>query len=260
MSKAIDMTGWIMSEHGVPDSRLTVIRREGSNKHKSALWLVECNCEKHTRFIVDTHSIRCGNTKSCGCLTEEARVRNNHQKFKGNIYTIIDDYAIGIASNTDDEFFVSLCDLDKAKEITWCVILSHGIKRLYGYDRQTGNKRLMHDWLGFKNYDHADRNELNNRRENLRECTPQQNSINKSKQKNNTSGIVGVSWYKSTQKWRAQIRFNNKTYSIGYFINKDDAIKARLWAELKYFGPEFAPQRHLFEEYGITHLNTPQND
>ena len=27
MSKLIDMTGWIMKEHGVPDSRLTVVER-----------------------------------------------------------------------------------------------------------------------------------------------------------------------------------------------------------------------------------------
>lgn len=26
MPKKIDMTGWIMSEHGVPDSKLTVIK------------------------------------------------------------------------------------------------------------------------------------------------------------------------------------------------------------------------------------------
>ena len=31
---------------------------------------------------------------------------------------------------------------------------------------------------------------------------------------------------------------------------KEDAIKARLMAEKKYFG-YFAPQRHLFEEYGV---------
>jgi len=37
---------------------------------------------------------------------------------------------------------------------------------------------------------------------------------------------------------------------IGLFDNKDDAIKARLKAEKKYFG-EFAPQRHLFEQYEI---------
>lgn len=27
MSKFIDMTGWIMSEHGVPDSKLTFVGR-----------------------------------------------------------------------------------------------------------------------------------------------------------------------------------------------------------------------------------------
>jgi hypothetical protein len=37
---------------------------------------------------------------------------------------------------------------------------------------------------------------------------------------------------------------------LGYFINKDDAIKTRLSAEAKYYG-EFAPQKHLFEEYGV---------
>ena len=27
MGKFIDMTGWVMKEHGIPDSRLTVIKR-----------------------------------------------------------------------------------------------------------------------------------------------------------------------------------------------------------------------------------------
>ena len=35
----------------------------------------------------------------------------------------------------------------------------------------------------------------------------------------------------------------------------DDAIVARLQAELKYFGAEFAPKRHIFEEYNITGEN-----
>ena len=49
------------------------------------------------------------------------------------------------------------------------------------------------------------------------------------------------------------------TRSIGKTFERaghDDAIKARLNAEAKYFG-KFAPQRHLFEQYGI---NTQQND
>lgn len=43
----------------------------------------------------------------------------------------------------------------------------------------------------------------------------------------------------------------NKEIYLGAFASKDDAIKTRLEAEAKHFG-EFAPQRHLFEEYGIT--------
>lgn len=33
--------------------------------------------------------------------------------------------------------------------------------------------------------------------------------------------------------------------------NKEDAVRKRLQAELDYFGKELAPQRDLFEKYGI---------
>lgn len=35
----------------------------------------------------------------------------------------------------------------------------------------------------------------------------------------------------------------------GKSTNKDEAIRNRLLAEIKYFGKEFAPQRHLFSKY-----------
>lgn len=54
----------------------------------------------------------------------------------------------------------------------------------------------MHVLLGFKNYDHINRNELDNRKENLREASPQQNVFNSSIAKNNTSGITGVHYDK----------------------------------------------------------------
>lgn len=80
-------------------------------------------------------------------------------------------------------------------------------------------------------------------------CSHQENSRNQSKSTRNTSGIIGVGWYKRYNKWRAYIK-TNKNITLGYFINKKDAIIARLNAELKYFG-EFAPQRDLFKHYGI---------
>ena len=74
--------------------------------------------------------------------------------------------------------------------------------------------------------------------------------MNQSKQSNNTSGFIGVSWSKQYQKWVSYINVNKKTTYLGRFADKYDAVKTRLQAELKYYG-EFAPQQHLFEEYGI---------
>ena len=75
--------------------------------------------------------------------------------------------------------------------------------------------------------------------------------MNRSLNRNNTSGITGVNWDKSVSRWKAHIGINNKYINLGSFIIKYDAIICRLQAEAKYYG-EFAPQRHLFQEYGIT--------
>jgi hypothetical protein len=70
-------------------------------------------------------------------------------------------------------------------------------------------------------------------------------------QSNNTSGFIGVSWDKSHNLWQVNIRVNKKLIKIGRYKDIEDAKVARLKAELKYFGNEIAPQRHLFKEYNI---------
>ena len=82
--------------------------------------------------------------------------------------------------------------------------------------------------------DHIDGNESNNRLSNLRVVTKQENSRNRATSKNNTSGTTGVHYAKSECKWRAAIMVDRKTISLGDYTNKDDAIKARKAAEVKY--------------------------
>lgn len=47
MGKLIDMTGWVMKEHDVPDSRITVLRRVDDyispKGYRVTQW--ECKCE-----------------------------------------------------------------------------------------------------------------------------------------------------------------------------------------------------------------------
>lgn len=68
MGKFIDMSGWIMSEHGIPESRITVIDR-APNQGKHTAWNCLCNCG--TKIVIRGDQLRSGIAKSCGCLFKE---------------------------------------------------------------------------------------------------------------------------------------------------------------------------------------------
>ena len=102
--------------------------------------------------------------------------------------------------------------------------------------------------------DHINHDKSDNRKSNLRMCTVAQNNFNKGLSKNNTSGIIGVYWSKKDRKWRSRIMINRKSISLGMFNNLEDAIRARLQAEVNYFG-EYAPQQYLFKQYNIKYHN-----
>ena len=65
----------------------------------------------------------------------------------------------------------------------------------------------------------------------------------------NTTGILGVR-IDERNKWESRLCVNGKNMRLGRFNTKEEAIIARLKAEKYYLG-EFAPQKHLFAEYGI---------
>lgn len=56
------------------------------------------------------------------------------------------------------------------------------------------------------------------------------------KNKNNTSGHIGVSLNSQTGKWRAYINFRRKQYHLGLYDSIDDAISARKAAEKEIYG------------------------
>lgn len=240
------MTGWKMWEHGVVDSRLIVIKQvedliQPNGKHK-ARYLCKCNCGSNKDIITTSSNIKYGLIKSCGCLRAEI---NAQMHKKENTYTLYKDYGILLTSNTNEYVYFDIQDSEKILQHTW-----H--KDSNGYAATSINRKpvRMHAFLGYKHPDHHDRNKLNNRRDNLISCTSQENNRNKSIQSNNTSGVVGVGWNKQCQNWEAYIAINGEKLHLGRYTDKNNAILARLKAEKKYFG-EFAPQRHLFDQYNI---------
>lgn len=82
--------------------------------------------------------------------------------------------------------------------------------------------------------DHLDHDPSNNRLNNFRLVLGKENAKNRPKNKNNTSGYIGVYWDKEREKWYSQIWVNYKCITLGRFDRMEDAIKARQEAEIKY--------------------------
>jgi len=73
--------------------------------------------------------------------------------------------------------------------------------------------------------DHIDGNPSNNKIENLRPANRSLNRQNAKINKNNTSGIKGVSWDSQAGRWKARIWSNKKTHTIGLFNTIAEAEK-----------------------------------
>lgn len=169
---------------------------------------------------------------------------DNYNRWSDKLIDEYGEYYIGWTINTDAEFYIDADDFEKVKEYRWFESISnHNVHTIYA---RIDKKRIyMHCFLGYKGFDHIDQNELNNRKYNLRPCTFAENMRNRKIFKNNTSGVTGVSWDKTKNKWEAIISIDKKRIKLGCFTNKDDAIEARLRAAKKYHG-EFSGQRDLF--------------
>lgn len=84
--------------------------------------------------------------------------------------------------------------------------------------------------------DHINHNGLDNRKHNIRLCTPHESACNREKQINNSSGVKGVDYFDRLKKWRVRIQSNNKQFHIGVYPTKEMALLTYNEAALKHHG------------------------
>jgi len=74
MFMKIDLTG---QKFG----RLTALEDVGRNKQRTRLWL--CQCECGNSVVIPSTKLRCGHTKSCGCLSVDTASNLSYQNIVG---------------------------------------------------------------------------------------------------------------------------------------------------------------------------------
>jgi hypothetical protein len=124
--------------------------------------------------------------------------------------------------------------------------VGNGIKNKYLQVMVNRKGYLVHRLIATLHYgdfeglvDHIDGDTRNNKIENLRIVTMEQNLWNAKRSKTNTTGIKGVSYIVSKQKYQATICIKGKNKNIGYFSSLTEAEQAIKKARQKLHG-EFA--------------------
>lgn len=134
--------------------------------------------------------------------------------------------------------------------LTWASVNKHSSKRVGDVagcvDKSGTGPNYVVIWIDNKSYrahrlafqivtglvpvgeiDHRNGDGTDNRWCNLRDVPQSINQKNKRKMSNNTSGITGVSYSRTTRKWQAYVSIDGKMKHLGWFSNKEDAANAR---------------------------------
>lgn len=118
----------------------------------------------------------------------------------------------------------------------------NGYRKIHIKNKTYGAHRLIfmfHYGYMPKIIDHINGNPTDNRIENLRECSQEENARNRKKPKTyakKSSNFKGVCYQKSLDKWVAHIKVNAKSLHLGYFNDEGDAAMAYDNAARLYFG------------------------
>lgn len=135
--------------------------------------------------------------------------------------------------------FLCVCDCGNEKEIRASSLLN-------GYTQSCGCLRTEKSIGNGKNASVSDG--LKKYNEKVLVESTKLDQLNKRKSISNKSGHKGVCWDKRREKWEAYINFKGFKHHLGYFKNKQDAIKARKLAEEKYFEPVLEKYKDVFEK------------
>lgn len=183
-----------------------------------------CRCFCGSIKTVRRDHLLKGSTKSCGCLNSElTKERNTKHGMRNSV-----EYSVWCSMNQRcyDKGHVSYSD--------------YGGRGILVCDEWKTDFACFYKDVGRRpTKDHSIErvdNEKIYSKENCKWATKTEQSRNKRIYKNSKTGVKGVHFEKTLNKYRVTIGVNGEQLRLGSFLNIEDAIDCRKQAELKYWG------------------------
>lgn len=148
-------------------------------------------------------------------------------------YAEIDTY--GPRGEVVTTFKIDLEDVSKLGKYKWRTIFKNN-KPYMVTGNQNSPKLYFHRivLVTNKQVDHISGDTSDNRRNNLREVTIQENMMNLKKKSNNTSGIRGVSFDKKRNNWKCDFTINKIRIYIKASLTIEEAVYLRYLCETTF--------------------------
>ena len=177
---------------------------------------VLCKCDCGNTKVISVYSLLHGVTRSCGCLrkkvTSDRMKRENTYEIDGEVTKVFDDKGNFTLIDTKD--------LEKIRPYYF----SKSSKDLYWQRSEYPRPlhRFLTDCPRDMVVDHINHNRSDNRRDNLKICTQQDNRKNQP--------FIGIVFLEHINKWQASIKDKAGIKYIGTFNTFDEAVeKYRGW-------------------------------
>lgn len=118
-------------------------------------------------------------------------------------------------------------DFEELNQSRWFINGSYAYRHASNHRQLIAmHRQIMNCPQGFE-VDHLNHDKLDNRKNNLKVCTKQENLLNKSLYKNNKTGVSGIYWLDSIKKYQVRFWIRKIEYYLGCFDSLGDAIEAK---------------------------------
>lgn len=199
----------------------TVLKELEKVKKGPRLWLCICKCGQEVAVLQNNLSRR--PNQMCRACWYESRRTDDHYKSMRNVY----EGMLGRCySDSDPERYAYYGGRGIAVRERWRESEGEGFKNFFE-DMAPRPEGFTLDRIN-PNDDYY--------KENCRWVSKSEQSYNRRKNTNNTSGRTGVYWIEERGLWEVQIGVEGTALRVGLYGSFEEACTVREQAELKYYG------------------------